>query len=148
MAKPTTRKWTALSIWPGDGNSPEDFASQVCGLTSKTFRIGSSTSDTEVPDCDDPDAKIWVERVTRAGTSSVAGAGVMAEETLPFWREWALSGEARNVRIPLALTAPGYFFGQYVLTAFELVGTLEAGKVNVSVELQSDGPIAWAAGAP
>lgn len=148
MAKPTTRRWTAISIWPGDGASPEDFTSKVCGLTTKSFRIGASTSDSEVPDCDDPDAPVWVERVMRARTATIAGSGVLAEETHPFWRDWALTGEAKNCRVAMAFTVPGYFYGRFVLTQYEMVGNLDGGKLTNSLELQSDGPIAWQAGSP
>lgn len=148
MAKPTTRRWTALTIWPGDGNSPEDFTSRVCGLTSKTFRIGASTSDSEVPDCDDPDAAVWIERVIRARNAIISGSGLLAEETFPFWRTWVLGEESKNVRVALAFTTPGYFFGRFVLTQCEWNGTLDQGKMQTSVELQNDGPIAWANGAP
>lgn len=148
MAKPTTLRWTKLSIWPGDGGSPEDFTSAVCGLTAKGFTIGGDTSDSVVPDCDDPDLPSWTERVMRSLSSGVTGAGIMAEETLATWRDWALSGEAKNVRVVVDASTPGYFYGSYLLTAFELTGNEGDGKMQVSVTLASDGPVAWAAGSP
>ncbi|CAL8981545.1 hypothetical protein RHODGE_RHODGE_02830 [Rhodoplanes serenus] len=148
MAKPTTQRWTKLSIWPGDGASPEDFTSKVCGLTSKGISFSASTSDSNVPDCDNPDAPSWTERVAQALSSTVSGSGVMAEETFAFWRDWFLSGAPKNVRIVLGLTAPGYFAGSYLLTSFELTGNQGDGKVQVSLQLQSDGPVSWTTGAP
>jgi hypothetical protein len=148
MAQPTTKSWTKLSIWLGDGGSPEDFTSAVCGLTSKTFGISASTSDSEVPDCDDPDAAVWTERVIRALFSQVTGAGTMAQETFDTWRDWMLTGEGKNARIVVGVTPAGYFAGRYVLTNFELTGTLANGKVEVSVTMQSDGEVSWTTGAP
>lgn len=148
MAKPTTLRWTKLSIWPGDGASPEDFTSAVCGLNAKTFNIAGETSDANVPDCDDPDAPSWTERVIRALSSGVSGSGLMAEETFATWRTWALSGEAKNVRIVVDQSTPGYFQGSYVLTNFELSGNEGDGKMGVSVTLASDGPVTWSTGAP
>jgi hypothetical protein len=148
MAKPTTFRWTKLSIWPGDGGSPEDFTSRVCGLTSKGFTLGGNTSDSVVPDCDDPDAPAWTERVIRSLSSGVTGSGLLANETFAFWRDWALSGDAKNVRIVVDATTPGYFAGSYVLTNFQLTGNEGNGKMEVSVTLASDGPVTWAAGAP
>lgn len=149
MAKPSTLSWSKLTIWPGDGGSPEDFTSKSCGLNAKGFSITGTTSDTDVPDCDDPDAPSWTERVIRALSSGVTGAGLMAEETLAFWRDWALSGEGKNVRIVLdGQTVDGFFEGRYVLTQFELAGNQNDGKIGVSLQLQSDGPVVWTSGAP
>jgi hypothetical protein len=144
MAKPTTLRWSKLSIWPGDGGSPEAFASKVCGLNAKGFSISGETSDSNVPDCDDPDLPSWTERTIRALSSGVTGAGLMAEETFDFWKDWMLSGEAKNVRIILdGVALDGYFAGAYVLTAFELTGNEGDGKIGVSVTMASDGPVTW-----
>lgn len=148
MAKPTTQRWSKLSIWVGDGASPEDFTSQVCGLVTKGIAFSTQTGDTVVPDCDDPDLPSWIERVPRSLSASVTGAGVMAEETFAFWRTWFLSAEAKNARIVLEITTPGYFFGAFVLTAFELTGNEADGKVQVNLTMQSDGAVAWQTGAP
>lgn len=148
MAKPTTIPWHALSIWPGDGASPEDFTSAVCGLNTKSFGISATTSDQEVPDCDDPSAAVWIERTTRALSSEVSGSGTMAQETLATWRTWMLDAEAKNVRIVVGVSPAGYFAGSYVLTNFELSGSLNDGKVQVSVTMQSDGPVTWVVGSP
>lgn len=148
MAKPTTLKWTQLTIWPGDGASPEDFTSQVCGLTAKGFSITGTPAETEVPDCVDPDDPIWMERVIRNLSSGFSGSGVMAQETFPFWRDWMLGGETKNVRIVVGITPAGYFEGRFLLTTFELTGNLEDAKVQVNLEAASDGPVVWSAGAP
>ena len=103
MAKPTTRSWTKLSIWPGDGGSPEDFAQKVCGLTSKGFTLSSDVAETNVPDCDDPDLPGWVERTTRSNSADLSGSGVMAEENFDFYRQWKMSGEEKNTRVVLDL---------------------------------------------
>lgn len=148
MAKPTTNKWTKISIWVGDGQSPEDFTSQVCGMTAKSFTITGSTSDSEVPDCDTPDDPVWIERVIRTLTSAISGSGVQADETFDFWKNWMLSGQAKNVRLVVDKAAAGYFFGRYLLTKFELAAALDNGKIHTSLDLVSDGEVDWAAGAP
>lgn len=148
MAKPTTNRWTKLSIWVGDGGSPEDFTSQVCGMTAKTFTINGATSDAEVPDCDTPDDPVWIERVMRSLSGAVSGSGIQANETFDFWKNWMLSGLPKNVRIVVDKASPGYFAVSMLLTKFELQGSLDNGKIQTSVDLASDGPITWVAGAP
>jgi hypothetical protein len=150
MAKPTTLSWSKMSIWVGDGASPvEDFERQSCGLTSHTFGLRGTATEVDVPDCDNPDDPVWIERTIRNLSSDVAGAGVMATETFEAWRTWMLSGLFRNVRIVIDLPAlPGYYFGRYVMTVLEHVGTNEDGKIRNNLSMLSDGEVDWAAGAP
>jgi len=149
MAKPTTTSWTKLSIWPGDGASPEDFTQKVCGMTSKGFTLSSEVSESNVPDCDDPDLPGWVERVTRSNSAELTGAGLMAEENFDFYREWKMSGEARNTRIVLDLkTNKGYFEGPFLLTSLELTGNQDDGKIQMSLTFQSASEVTWTTGAP
>jgi predicted secreted protein len=148
MAKPTTQRPGAFSIWLGDGGSPEDFTSATCGFTTKNINFSTDTADVNVPDCDDPDALAWTERTPTASSATVSGAGVMAEETFTTWNDWFLSGASKNARIRLENTVPGYWNGAFVLTAFQVSGNRGDGKVQVSVTMQSDGQITWANGAP
>jgi len=149
MANATTRRWTKMTIWPGDGGDPEDFTSKVCGLTSKNFNISAEVSESNTTDCDDPDLPSWVERTVRSLSSEVTGSGTMAEEVMPFWRDWMLSAEAKNVRIVLDLAGTdGYFAGRYVLTQFELPANQDDGKIGIGITLQSDGEVTWVNGSP
>lgn len=149
MAKPITRSWTKLSLWVGDGGSPEeDYSSKTCGMITKDFSLNATTSDSEVPDCDDPDLPIWIERVIRTMQAGFTGAGTMAEETYGFFRDWMLSAAPKSVRIVLELSTPGYYYGQFLITNLGTPASLGDGKVGSSITLASDGPVAWADGAP
>src|SRR6266498_1564147 len=149
MAQPTTLRWTKLSIWPGNGGTPELFTSAVCGLTTKTFALAGATTDQVVPDCDTPDNPAWIQRIVRSLSSQVGGSGLMANENWATWRDWCLGGLAKNVRIVVELpSSPGYFYGSYLLTSFELSGTLNNGKIETTIQLQSDGQVSWAVGTP
>lgn len=141
MTKPTTLAFSKLSILVGDGASPEVF-SAPCGLTSKGFDLAASSNDVQVPDCDDPDAPAWTERVVRALSGKVSGSGIMAVESFDTWRDWALGGLAKNVRVQLVGTGLGYYSGSFILSAFSLKASL-GDKVEVDVSLDSDGQITW-----
>ena len=118
-------------------------------MTTKGFTLTATPAETEVPDCDTPDDPIWMERIVRSLSGGFSGSGVMASETFPEWRDWMLSGMPKNTRIVLdGVTPAGYFEGSFLLTTFELTATLDDGKVQVSVEAQSDGPVVWATGSP
>jgi hypothetical protein len=148
MAKPTTQRPGAFTIWVGDGATTEDFSSKTCGFTSKGIAFTNGTSDVTVPDCDDPDAPSWTERTVTAKEAIVTGSGVMAEETFTFWNDWFLDGTAKNVRVVLDITTAGYWHGSFLPTAWGVTGNQDDGKVQVTVTLANDGEVAWSTGAP
>jgi predicted secreted protein len=148
MARPTTYRPGKFTIWVGDGASPEDFTSKTCGFNTKTIAFAHGSSDVSVPDCDDPDAAIWTERSPTASSVTVSGAGVMADETFDFWNDWQLDRTAKNVRIVIDRSVPGFWEGSFLISAFETTGNYGDGKINVSVTLVNDGEVFWAAGSP
>jgi predicted secreted protein len=136
-----------MLILVGDGATPEVFAAP-CGLTSKGFDTAASSNEVAVPDCDDPDAPAWIERVVKSLSSKVTGSGVLAAESFDVWRDWSLSGLAKNVRVelqpPTGSTglALGYYAGSFILSAFSLKAAL-GDKVTVDVTMDSDGQVTW-----
>lgn len=148
MAQPTTRKFGQFKVYLGDGATPELFATP-CGFTERALSITSDLTDTTLPDCDDEDAAAWTGRDVRAKSWGVTGAGVMAMEALATWRNFALATTAKSVRIEFSGTGAqggGYFEGSAHCASFEVSATLGE-KVQISVDLQGDGELAWVAAA-
>jgi predicted secreted protein len=141
MAKPTTLPFSKLLILIGDGASPETFAAP-CGLTSKSFDLSATSNGIEVPDCDDPDAPAWTERVVKALSGTVSGSGILAAESFPIWQDWALGGQTKNARVQLDNAGLGYYSGAFILSKFSLKASL-GDKVQVDVTLESDGQITF-----
>jgi predicted secreted protein len=141
MAKPVTLPFSKLLILVGDGASPEVFASP-CGLTSKGFDLTATSNGIEVPDCDDPDAPAWTDRVVKALSGTVSGSGILATESFEIWQDWALGGLPKNVRIKLDYPGLGYYSGSFILSKFGLKAAL-GDKVQVDVTLDSDGEITF-----
>jgi hypothetical protein len=79
----------------GDGNSPEVFTAP-CGLTSKSFNGQAATNDTNVPDCDDPDAASWFERDVVSLSRDITGSGVLAGEFFDTWNDWFEGGDSKK----------------------------------------------------
>src|SRR5262245_14733972 len=131
MAQPITHSWSKLSIWPGDGGTPEVFTDMTCGFVSKGFNLSATSADTTVPDCDDPDLPAWTERIIRSMQAGVSGNGAMAEETYDEWRTWMLSGAAKNTKIVLELNTPGYYQGRFLLTRLDTTGNQADAKIQV-----------------
>jgi Phage tail tube protein len=144
MAQPTVFNGSKLYISLGDGGSPEVYTTP-CGLTSRGLTLTKDTNDTPIPDCDDPDAPVWVGRSVTTLSGEATGSGVLAAEALPVWQDAFNSTVAVSARI--GINAPpanngGYYQGMMHLTSFGLTGDLGE-KVQVAVTLQSDGILTW-----
>lgn len=147
MAKPTTLSFGNFKIWVADADSPGSFVAP-CGFTQKSLTIEADVSDATVPDCDDPEAPAWKERAVTALSATVAGQGVLAMESLALWREWALSGASRAVRVEFDAGVPnggGYYSGDAILQNLGQSTALgsDGNKAQLSVNLVSDGEWVW-----
>lgn len=144
MAKPDTMKGSHLLILLGDGASPETFASP-CGLTTKAINMEGTTNDFNVPDCADPDAPSWTERIIAALSASVPGSGIVSLADYADWRTWFLSGLARNIQVSLnesLALGGGYYEMSAVLTTFNTTGN-NGELATLEVAIQSNGPVTW-----
>lgn len=141
MAKPTTASGSKLSVWLGDGASPEVFASP-CGLTTRGINFSATSNDVTVPDCDDPDAPAWVERVVESLQAGVSGSGVLALEAQSTWEDFFFGGVAKNCRVVIDWGAGGTrrYDGAFICTGFNITGA-RGSKIEVEIALQSDGEI-------
>lgn len=140
MAKPTTLRFGEVIISLGNGANPEVF-SAPCGLTSKGFNGSADTNDTQVPDCDDPDAPAWKERAVTALSRDISGSGILATESLATWDDWFVSGLDKNVQVEFG----GYIWtGAYILSGFQIQADL-GDKAKITIAMQSDGEITRAA---
>jgi len=143
MAQPTTASWKKMTIWLGDGASPENFV-KPCALTNKRFAITKELTEQVLPDCDDDDLVPYVARDSRSISGTFAGSGVLAFESFDEWRAFAENPDPQNVRI--VLDAPlnaGYYEGAFHLATFELNGNEGDGKIGLNVEGSSDGQFTW-----
>jgi hypothetical protein len=146
MAKPTTLRSTKLLIELGDGANPEVFAAP-CALTTKGLNFSATTTDTELPDCDDPDAATWTDRAVDALSAGVTGSGTLAMDALATWRTWFLSAANKNIRVKLDLpqaSGGGYFAMSAVLSGFNLAGQGK-GLATIEVTIGSSGEVSWVA---
>lgn len=140
--KPTTQKGSQFLIKIETDASPQVFAAP-CGISTKGIDFSASTNETNVPDCDDPDAPQWVERVVQSLSAGLNAAGIMAEESYGTWRDWYLAATKRAVRIYVG--GLGYYYGDFLLTAFKTTGNIGE-KVQVDLTMQNDGQIQWHSG--
>lgn len=147
MAKPRTLTFSNFKVWIADSASPGVFTAP-CGFNQKALNLTAETSDTNVPDCDDPEAPAWTERGVTALSAEVTGQGVMAMGSLEAWREWFLAAESRMVRVEFDDTLAnggGYYQGLAIVTNLGHAVALgsDGNKAQLSVTLVSDGEWTW-----
>jgi predicted secreted protein len=136
MAKASTLPFSQFLIKLGDGNVPETFRAP-CGLNSRGFSRTAATNDTNVPDCDDPDAPSWLDRDVVSLSGSLSGSGVLADEDYDVWEAWLVSGTSKNVQIILGTRT---WLGAAILTKLDITGS-RGQRVQLSVTIDTDGPM-------
>lgn len=134
MAKATTLRASQLLLRIGDGASPEVF-SAPCGFTSKNFRIGAQTNDTNVPDCDDEDAPSWLERDTVSKDWGFDASGVHAEESVALLE--GVVGERRNMQVALGSRE---YTGVGIITELTR-GAERGGRITINMTVVGDGEL-------
>lgn len=142
MTLPTTIKFGKMRVYLGDGASPEVF-SVPCGFTEKAFNRSKSLNETNVPDCDDPDAPIVVTRDVASISWGVTGQGVMASEALATWDAFYNSTSSKNVKIELVYPAPTgtvTYTGAAHLESME-IGATVGNRVTLNISLAGDGAL-------
>ena len=134
MAQAQSLKFSQFLVQLGNGANPEVFDSP-CGLNSRSFNRTAATNDTNVPDCDDPDAPSWLERDIVSLSSSISGAGVVADEDFDHWNTWFEGGSSNNIRITLGKRV---WIGPYKFTKSNVTGQ-RGSRTTFDVTLDSDG---------
>lgn len=133
-----------MLIEVGDGAAPEVFAAP-CGLTTKGINRTANANDSEVPDCDDPDAPVWIEREIQSMSWEVSGSGLLMEDSAATWETWFASGEPRNIKVKIPRATGGRVYsGAALLTALNVTGN-RGEKVAIEVTLSGTGPLVSAA---
>lgn len=144
MAKPSTLKFSSFLVKLGDGAGTEIF-SAPCGFTSKALNLSAASSNTTLPDCDDPEAAAWDAKAVSALSGQVQGSGVLALESLATWIAWFNSGASKNIQIILDDDDGGTFAGAAILTSLNLSAQLQqdGNRAQISVTIDNDGEWVW-----
>lgn len=135
MAQAQTLKYSTFLIQIGSG-LPVVYASP-CGLNSKGFSRTAATNDTNVPDCDDPDAPSWLERDVVSLSGQMTGSGVVADEDFDVWNDWFESGASKPIQVKLGTRT---WQGNAILSKLDLTGQ-RGQRVQFSATIDSDGEI-------
>jgi hypothetical protein len=128
-----------ISIGAG---SPVVYAAP-CGFTSKGVTISKNLQEINIPDCEDPDAPVWVGRDVLSQTCTITGDGVAAAESVEDWDLAAMSTESIPMQVVIDF-GPGAgtktIEGNFHLDS-EAFAADQGGRVTLAISAQSDGPV-------
>lgn len=145
MAQATTVRFGQQYLLVGDGDTVETFT-MPCGITSLTRQVTTNTSDVDIPDCADPDMFNWLGIDVNSKRMQITFSGVLAQEAIALWDDWAMDEGTRNVRWYRNIGAPnqGYWAGPAVLTDYQ-EQSQNKGRYQVSGTIIFDGQPVWTA---
>lgn len=137
MTQPTTSTFKEFAIHLGNGATPTEVFTFICGLTSKGLSINNNTSTTPVPSCADEDLPAFEEVDVVSQAVTISGSGIFTRENQKTLLDWAMDGTRKNIRVYPGKAAAGdveYFAGPAILTSLELSGE-RGNKVQASLSI-------------
>lgn len=140
MAPPTTAKFGKFRILLGDGATPEVFAAP-CGFTSKSLTLSKNLQEIDIPDCDDPDAIAWIGRDAQNLSAQIQGDGVAAAESVEDWNDAFQNVESVSAKVEIEFSTGTLTYTGLWQVDNLTFGAEQAGRVTLSVSMQSDGEI-------
>lgn len=137
MTQPTTIKGGKVRVQLDPAGSGSYAA--PCGFTSKSVTFSKGLEETNIPDCDDPDAVDWVGRDATSLSISVSGEGVLAYESQDTWLDAWENVESVAAKIEIEFTASTITYtGNMHVESLEM-GAPNSRRVTLNVSIQSDG---------
>lgn len=145
MALPDIIRGTYFVLAKGNGATPTEVFTPLCGFTTKTFRGQVNTNDAFTRDCADPE-NVPIRRIIATGKQwSLTGEGQINRDNIGDIQ--GSLGEVDNWRF--LWTEPegdevfqGYWEGPFMLVNFEETGP-DDNFATFSVTLESDGIVAF-----
>jgi hypothetical protein len=117
--------------------------SAPCGFTSKGCTISKNLQEINLPDCQDPDAPIWVGRTVQSQSCTITGDGVASGADVPTWDDAAMTTESVQMRVTIDF---GSGAGKKVIEGkfhvdSEAFAADSGGYVTLAINAQSDGQV-------
>lgn len=95
-----------------------------CGVEELTMTINIESTNTNIPDCNDPDLASWLQTDIISKQMVLSGSGVLDRTAMQAWQAWwhedspAQELPVRFFRDILAADGGGYFQAPAVLTSY------------------------------
>lgn len=119
MAAGTGAKFHEMQILIGNGATPTEVFSLLCGVTSKEISYETETVTTEMPDCSDESLPSFKQVGIKSYGVTLKCSGMWTKEAHPVLMAWFQSSAAKNIKcryVNAAVGSPEYVNGPAVLT--------------------------------
>lgn len=145
MSQPDIIRGTYFVLAMGDGASPTETFTGLCGLKTRSFNDVVNTTDVFTRDCDDPE-DIPIRRVISTGRQwDLAGDGDLNRENLDTII--AAHGLTKNYRFYYTEPADDEVFRGYWEGPFKLINrgitAADDNFATLSLQFVSDGEVTW-----
>lgn len=145
MARPDIIRGTYFILAMGDGATPTEAFTALCGISTRTYTSQTNTSDVFTRDCDDPE-DIPIRRLITTGRQwSLAGEGQLNRAQLQDLLD--AEGVTKNYRFYYTEPTDDEVFRGYFQGAAKLVNITINGNdedfAGLSVQIESDGEWTW-----
>jgi len=141
MAK---QKGRSLLIKIGDGATPTEVFTVLCGLNSKTLTINNSEIDVTTADCASPGGALWTEVLSGTKRVSVSGNGFFKDEAAELALNTLAMAADSLANFQIIVPSFGTFEGSFFLSSVEYGGEKDGG-VTYSLALASSGAVTFTA---
>lgn len=138
MATATTGTFNQFKILIGDGATPTEVFTPICGLTSRGLTGSADVVTSEVPDCTDEDLPSWQEKDVKSIGMSLSGSGMWSQESHEMLLRWFLTGAKKNIRVQYANADTGdveFVNGPAVLTQLNNAAE-KGGRISAEISLE------------
>lgn len=141
MAK---QKGRLMLIKIGDGVTPTEGFTTLCGLRSKTLTINNAEVDVTSADCDAPGGPLWTEVMEGVKRVTVSGNGYFKDEANEATLTTLAMADTPIGNFQIIVPDFGTFEGAFLVSSVEYGGEQEDG-VTYSLSLASSGEVTFTA---
>lgn len=138
MATATTGTFNQFKILIGDGATPTEVFTPICGLTSRGLTGSADVVTSEVPDCTNEDLPSWQEKDVKSIGMSLSGSGMWAQESHEMLLQWFLTGAKKNIKVQYANADTGdveFLAGPAVITQLNNAAE-KGGRISAEISLE------------
>lgn len=143
MATQTSIPFQDFAVYIGDGQSPTEGFTKVCGLRTRGFSRTSETSQSGLLDCADESLPMATATNVVSKNSELTGSGVAEADDFLLLDDAYESGASTNFRIGSPDPSKFYWQGAFLVTTLTATAdkTSEGGRVTFDLTLTSDGDV-------
>jgi len=133
-----------LLVRIGNGATPTEVFSVLCGLNTKSLTINNTDIDVTTANCVTPGGALWTEVLSGPKRVSVSGTGMFDDEAAELRANTVAMSADSVANFQIVIPDFGTFAGSFFLSSLEWAGE-SAGGVTYTLSLASSGPVTFTA---